>query len=46
MSKFKIVTDFPIAFDSPDHLAPQGTATDNASDDLWIKNIVDLKHRI
>ena len=42
MSKFKVITDFPIAFDSPDHLAPHGTKRDNSSDELWINNIVDL----
>jgi len=42
MGKFKVITDFPIAFDSPDHLAPRGTAQDNSSNELWIKNIVDL----
>jgi|TARA_Y100000310_G_scaffold168673_1_gene168738 SAM-dependent methyltransferase len=42
MTKFKVITDFPIAFDSPDHLAPMGTAQDNFSNKVWIKNIVDL----
>ena len=42
MSRFKVTTDFPIAFDSPDHLFPWGTYRDNSSDAQWIKNIVDL----
>ena len=37
----KVITDFPLAFDSPDHLFPWGTARDNTTD---LGFIVEIEH--
>ena len=38
---FKVVTDYPIAFDSPDHLYPHGTKRDNFTDVHFILQFIE-----
>ena len=33
----KVITDHPIAYDSPDHIQPWGTARDNSTNEEFIK---------
>jgi SAM-dependent methyltransferase len=35
----KVITDFPVAYDSPDHIYPWGTARDNTTDIGFIEEI-------
>ena len=35
----KIETEYPIAFDSPDHLIPEGTKNDNSTNPYFIKDV-------
>ncbi len=36
----KVITDFPVAFDSPDHLQPHGTANDNSTNIGFIEETI------
>ena len=37
---FKVETEFPIAFDSPDHLYPWGTKHDNHTNENFVQEII------
>ena len=39
---FRVETEFPIAYDSPDHIMPWGTMNDNSTNLDFIKEISDL----
>jgi len=41
-----VVTKFPIAFDSPDHLVPLGTKRDNHRNILFVKSCEKLLHKM
>jgi SAM-dependent methyltransferase len=41
----KLMTDFPIAYDSPDHLTPYGTALNNKSNAAFIRAMTTLYGR-
>ena len=36
---FKLITDHPIAFESPDHLVPHGTMADNSTNPRFIEEV-------
>jgi 2-polyprenyl-3-methyl-5-hydroxy-6-metoxy-1,4-benzoquinol methylase len=38
---FKVITDFPVALDSPDHIQPWGTMRDNSSNAGLVKEVLD-----
>jgi SAM-dependent methyltransferase len=40
MTKIKIITDFPIAFDSQDHIEPCGTKNDNHTNPVYINEVL------
>lgn len=42
---FSRVTDFPVAFESPDHIAPKGTAVNNSTNKKFILHMDALLHR-
>ena len=39
MKNIKILTEFPIAYDSPDHIVPVGTKNDNSTDSGYIVEV-------
>ena len=39
MSVITLETEFPGAFDSPDHIAPAGTLVDNRTDEAYVTAI-------
>tara|TARA_R110000824_G_scaffold146823_2_gene315953 strand:+ start:752 stop:1420 length:669 start_codon:yes stop_codon:yes gene_type:complete len=43
---FKVETEFPIAFDSPDHIYPWGTKRDNHSDTRFILQSIEFIKKI
>ena len=42
MNIFDVVTEYPIAFDSPDHLQPHGTVNDNHTNETWVENVLKI----
>jgi len=39
MKKLKIITEFPVAYNSPDHIVPVGTKNDNSTDSEYIMEV-------
>ena len=39
MSLIKLETEYPVAIDSPDHIAPAGTIADNRTDKDYVKAV-------
>jgi 2-polyprenyl-3-methyl-5-hydroxy-6-metoxy-1,4-benzoquinol methylase len=44
-SDLKIETQHPVAFESPDHIAPKGTAENNSTNKKFILHLDELLHR-
>jgi len=42
MKKITVKTEFPVAFDSPDHLVPLGTKKDNTRNKLFVRSCLKL----
>lgn len=41
----KVITDYPVAFESPDHLAPKGTAENNSTNKKFILHMDQLLNK-
>jgi hypothetical protein len=41
MENLKLQTEFPIAYESPDHLMPWGTMRDNSTNPAFIQEVQD-----
>ena len=39
MSLITLETDYPVAIDSPDHIAPAGTVVDNRTDKDYVRAV-------
>ena len=39
MSLIKLETEYPVAIDSPDHIAPAGVLADNRTDEDYVKAV-------
>jgi SAM-dependent methyltransferase len=44
-SGLKLQTQYPVAFESPDHLAPKGTAQNNSTNKKFVLHMDELFHR-